>query len=232
MDREVDQVSELMTRYARGEDAVFEQLYKAMAPRLYRFCLRLTTRRSQADDYLQETFLRLHHARAGYLSGANPLHWAFAIARSIHLDHLRCQRRYPADISSVCDLAQEHRLRADERYNPEAQVRTHELAEVVTLELHRMSEKNRAAYVLLREEELTVKEAATVLGTTPDVVKQRAHRAYEQVRSAVGAAGWRVIDHGAHNVVRVRLADPVGMMAKTERNADGRRTQPHHRVRS
>ena len=53
-----------------------------------------------------------------------------------------------------------------------------------------MSEKNRLAYFLLREEGLSVKEAAAVLGTTPDVVKQRAHRAYEQLRNAVHAAGW------------------------------------------
>ena len=53
-----------------------------------------------------------------------------------------------------------------------------------------MSEKNRVAYILLREEELSVQEAADVLGTTTAVVKQRAHRAYEQLRAAVGAAGW------------------------------------------
>jgi RNA polymerase sigma-70 factor (ECF subfamily) len=58
-----------------------------------------------------------------------------------------------------------------------------------------MSEKNRVAYVLLREDGLSVKEAAIVLGTTADVVKQRAHRAYEKVRSAVGAAGWMEPSH-------------------------------------
>ena len=58
-----------------------------------------------------------------------------------------------------------------------------------------MSEKNRVAYILLREEELSVKEAAAVLGTTADVVKQRAHRAYEQLRSAIGAAGWKEQSH-------------------------------------
>ena len=53
-----------------------------------------------------------------------------------------------------------------------------------------MSEKNRVAYVLLQEEGLSIKEAAAVLGTAPDVVKQRAHRAYARLRTAVGAAGW------------------------------------------
>lgn len=191
MDLEADRASELMRRYAGGEDEVFEQLYIWMAPRLYRFCLRLARRTSEADDYLQETFLRLHRARATYLAGSNPLHWVFAIARSIHLDRLRYQRRRPEDLGYAHDAAEEHRLAADERYDPEAEVRTHDLAEVVTVELHKMSEKNRLAYILLREEDLSVKEAAAVLGTTPDVLKQRAHRAYQQLRTAVGAAGWR-----------------------------------------
>ena len=74
---------------------------------------------------------------------------------------------------------------------PEAEVRALHLEEVITLELEKMSEKNRVAYVLSREEELSVQEAADVLGTTPAVIKQRAHRAYEHLRVATGAAGWR-----------------------------------------
>lgn len=53
-----------------------------------------------------------------------------------------------------------------------------------------MSEKNRVAYVLLKEENLSAREAAAVLGTTLDVVKQRAHRAYQSLKSALISAGW------------------------------------------
>src|SRR5262249_9038150 len=70
-----DQLSELMQRYAEGEDSAFEELYRLMAPRLYRFCLRLAIARSDADDLLQETMLRIHRARSTYLAGSNPLHW-------------------------------------------------------------------------------------------------------------------------------------------------------------
>ena len=53
-----------------------------------------------------------------------------------------------------------------------------------------MSEKNRVAYVLLKEENLSAREAAAVLGTSVDVVKQRAHRAYQTLKSALNSAGW------------------------------------------
>jgi RNA polymerase sigma-70 factor (ECF subfamily) len=189
-EREVEQINELMRRYGRGEEDAFEPLYKLIAPRLYRFCLRLTSRRTDADDVLQETLLRLHRARATYRAGANTWYWAFAIARSALLDRLRYWRRRPEHLGVASDMAEDRELRAGPEYHPEAELLARDLWHVVRRELRKMSEKNRVAYVLLREEGLSVKEAAVVLGTTADVVKQRAHRAYEQIRSALGAAGW------------------------------------------
>lgn len=83
MRAESQELSALMDSYANGNDVVFEPLYALLAPRLYRFCLRLTARRADADDCFQETLLKLHRARATYVQGANALCWAFAIARSL-----------------------------------------------------------------------------------------------------------------------------------------------------
>lgn len=205
MDTTVDQLSELMQRYARGEDCVFEDLYRLMAPRLYRFCLRLAMGRSEADDLLQETMLRVHRARATYLAGSNALHWAFAISRSVHLDRLRYRRRRPEDLGSANDAA-EDRLLTDDRHSPEAEVLARDMAAIVTRELARMSEKNRVAFVLLKEEGLSVKAAAAVLGTTAMVVRQRVHRACEQLRLALGTGGWEENDHErSWNAIPVRV---------------------------
>src|SRR5215471_10606519 len=189
METNVDQTSDLMQRYARGEDPVFEDLYRLMAPRLYRFCLRLAASRPEADDLLQETMLRIHRARATYLPGSNALHWAFAISRSVHLDRLRYRRRRPEDLGPANDAAEHNGLATDSRCSPEAEVLARDLAAIVTAELGKMSEKNRVAYVLLKEEGLSVKAAAELLGTTAAVVRQRAHRAYEQLRTVLGIAG-------------------------------------------
>ena len=195
MDTKVEELSELMRRYGGGDDGAFDALYEFLAPRLYRFCLRLAPRRTDADDLLQDAFLRLHRARASYLSGANPLHWAFAIARSASLDRLRYWRRRPENLGEAADVADDETLQADDVTRPEAELQANDLWLVVTRELAKMSEKNRVAYILLREEGLSVKEAAAVLGTTADVVKQRAHRAYQQLRSAIDVAGWKEHSH-------------------------------------
>src|SRR5215475_860964 len=148
--RVTDELGQLMKRYARGEDRVFEQLYRLLAPRVYRFCSRLARNQQEADECFQETLLRIHRARATYLDGSDTLPWAFAIARSVYLDRLRYRRRRPEDLGSANDVAQEERLHADDRYSPEAAVRARDLQELLTLELSRMSEKNRIAYVLVK----------------------------------------------------------------------------------
>src|SRR5262249_29778126 len=137
---------------------------------------------------------RIHRARATYRAGSNTLHWAFAISRSVYLDGLRYRRRRPEDLGSTKDASEHHRLDTDDRHSPEAALRARDLREVLTLELSRMSEKNRVAYVLLKEEGLSVKEAAAVLGATAAVVRQRAHRAYIQLRTALSSAGWEEYD--------------------------------------
>src|SRR5262249_5141163 len=102
--------------------------------------------------------------------------------------------------------AEQDRLPAVDRRSPESDVRARELVRVITEVLARMSEKNRVAYVLLREEGFSVREAAAVLGTTQPVVRQRADRAYEQMRAALGAAGWKEYeDDGSWNAVPVRV---------------------------
>jgi RNA polymerase sigma-70 factor (ECF subfamily) len=189
MDATGDRLSSLMERYAHGEERVFEQLYELLAPRLYRFCARLTASTVEADDCFQETFLKLHRARATYVAGANPLHWAFAIARSVYLSRLRYWRRRPEHLGAAHDIAEAGELQAHAS-TPEAEVAAQHLQDTLACELGRMSEKNRIAYVLLKEENLSAREAAAVLGTSVEVVKQRAHRAYQCLKAALSTAGW------------------------------------------
>jgi RNA polymerase sigma-70 factor (ECF subfamily) len=190
MDTESAAISALMDRYAAGDDSAFAHLYRLMSPRLYRFCLRLTTMPYEADDCFQETWLRLCRARATFKEGANALHWVFAIARSVYLTKLRYWKRRPETLGLARDVSQSTDIHSEAIATPETLVTAQHLLATVVLELNRMSEKNRIAYVLLKEEGLSAKDAAAVLGTSADAVKQRAHRAYEQLRTALDAAGW------------------------------------------
>ncbi len=178
---------EAMRRYASGDAAAFEDLYAALSSRLYSFCLRLAGRNGDADDLFQEAFLKLHRSRATFVAEANALHWAFAIVRSTYLDRLRRRARRPEDLVDSTDGTLDA---VATRNSPESDLQAQALARLVEQELQRMSERNRSAYLLLKIEGLTAAEAAAVLGTTDDAVKQRAFRAYEALRAALTRAGW------------------------------------------
>jgi len=182
---------EVMRRYAEGDDAAFDQLYAALSPRLYPFCVRLAGRNGDGEDLFQDAFLKLHRSRASYVSGASVLHWAFAIVRSTHLDRLRRRTRRPEKLVASTDEVPEAILQHPG--SPESDLHAETLARIVEQELQRMSEKNRSAYILLKIEGLTAVEAAAVLGTTGDAVKQRASRAYEALRVALARAGWKQV---------------------------------------
>jgi RNA polymerase sigma-70 factor (ECF subfamily) len=60
------------------------------------------------------------------------------------------------------------------------------LVRAMAAELERLPESHRAAFELTKHEGLSIREAAEVLGATPNAVKLRVHRAYAALRSALG----------------------------------------------
>ena len=175
-----------MDRYARGEDAAFEEVYDLLAPRLYGFLVRQTRDRARAEDVVQQTMLRIHRARDRFEPGARVLPWAFAIARRLLVDSHRRGRREvlgELDGDEVADTLASVDAPADDV------AIARELAAKIHAELLRLPENQRVAFELLKQEGLSVAEAAETLGTTASAVKLRAFRAYEALRAALGLRG-------------------------------------------
>ncbi|HEX4515172.1 MAG TPA: RNA polymerase sigma factor [Polyangiaceae bacterium] len=167
-----------MERYARGDEAAFGELYDAIAPRLYAFLLRQTRSEAAAKDVLQQTMLKIHLARGSFEEGAAVLPWAYAIARRLWIDSMRRVRREaPLD---------DTREDAADDPSPDEVAYAGELAERVQKELAKLPENQRVAFQLVKQEELSIAEAAAALGATESAVKLRAHRAYLALRTAFG----------------------------------------------
>jgi RNA polymerase sigma-70 factor (ECF subfamily) len=171
-----------MDRYADGDEAAFATVYDLLAPRLFPYLLRHTGSRASAEDILQQTLFRMHQARGSFVRGAPVLPWAFAIARRLHIDSMRRGRRevLAREDDGVAEEAIAHDPRADEL------VAAAETAARLADEMGRLPENQRVAFRLVKEEGLSMAEAAAVLGVTVTAVKLRAHRAYEALRRALG----------------------------------------------
>jgi RNA polymerase sigma-70 factor (ECF subfamily) len=171
-----------MERYASGDDGAFAVVYDQLAPRLHGYLLRQTRDRTWAEDLVQQTMLHMHRARGRFIAGAEVTPWAFAIARRLLLDGVRRARRQGTFAEGDPDAALAEGDAADDV------VQAREIAARIGGVLAKLPESQRVAFELLKQEGLSVAEAAEVLGTTVAAVKLRAHRAYEAVRRALGDA--------------------------------------------
>ena len=180
--------NEAMDRYAEGDDAAFSELYDALSPRLLAFLQRRTRDDELAADLLQQTFLQMHCARRHFTPKAEVLPWAFAIARRLIIDRVRKARDEPMRSSepslppgtSADDGGLAETACPDP--GPDAAVERAQVARRIDRELARLPQAQREAFELVKRDELSMAEAAQVLGTTVAAVKLRAHRCYLALR--------------------------------------------------
>jgi len=180
-----------MERYAGGDDGTFGQVYDAVAARLFAYLRRHVRDSDRCRDLLQETFLHIHRSRGTFLAGAAVMPWAFAIARRLVVDEARRESRTPplADLSDplLSDFA-------EMAGHDDCAVEEGELVRSFLRALARLPETQRTAFELLKQEGLSIAEAAQVLGVTTTAVKLRAHRAYVALRAALGVASVRMTE--------------------------------------
>ncbi|MBI2391221.1 MAG: RNA polymerase sigma factor [Deltaproteobacteria bacterium] len=176
-----------MERFVAGDARAFEELYRGLGARLFPFCRRLAGRPDDAEELFQETFFKLHRSRSSFAPGTNVVHWAYAIARTVHLDRLRHRKRRV--ILETSEWIEAFPQTAGDFASPEASLSASELGRVVDEALAAMPEAQRAAFVLTKEEGLSVAETASILGATENAVKLRVLRAREDIHAAMVKAG-------------------------------------------
>jgi RNA polymerase sigma-70 factor (ECF subfamily) len=172
-----------MDRYAGGDDRAFEVVYDVLAPRLAAYLTRRVRDRGAVEDIVQQTFMHMHRARGSFIRGAEVLPWAFAITRRLMIDNERAAQRQPA---VQRDGEHEVSLLMTDEATGEELVQAKQTAGRLNAELARLSEPQRAAFELIKNEGLSLAQTAAVLGTTVTAVKLRVHRAYLTLRAALG----------------------------------------------
>lgn len=184
----MSELEDVMARYAEGDEAALARVYDLAAPQLYGFLARLCRDNALAEDLTHETFLRVHGARASYRRGARVLPWMYAIGRRLFLDSVRARKRWGPSLDAPGadgERKSDPGIAAGGPSQDEMLVASRLAAKVETI-LGVLPETQATAFRLLKQENLSIAEAAAVLGTTEMTVKLRAHRAYESLRAALG----------------------------------------------
>lgn len=82
---ESDRMRELLLRYQNADLKAFDELYHSLAEPLYRFLLGRCRNPREAEDALQETFLRIHKYILSYRPELSGYAWVIAIAQNVFL---------------------------------------------------------------------------------------------------------------------------------------------------
>jgi RNA polymerase sigma-70 factor, ECF subfamily len=138
-----------MERYQQADPDAPATLVNALSPALLRFFKSQMASREQADDLLQETWLRIHRVRHTYRPGEPVLPWIYAIARRVRVDGYRRTRRVTLHEIAM-ELLPEQPARAEAR-NP---------GQVFDALVAALPEAQREVVTMLKVGGLTLEEAA------------------------------------------------------------------------
>ena len=101
----------LIFRIANGDGSAFRELYNGTSGAVYGFALSILKNRADAEDIMQETYIKTCSAASAYKAAGKPLSWILTIVRNLCYNKIRAGR--------VCeDLSQyESQVYADDRIN-------------------------------------------------------------------------------------------------------------------
>jgi RNA polymerase sigma-70 factor (ECF subfamily) len=185
-----DPDTRLMLRVRDEEPNAFEELVEKYQHRLVAVLHHLVGNTEEAEDLAQEVFLRIYRARKKYRARAKFSTWLFTIANNLALNALRSRRRkaaVPLDASDSGPLGPRpaERLVHDKAEQPSQQIQHQELAAIIRRALDGLNERQRAAVLLNKFEEMNYAEIAEVMGLTTKAVKSLLSRARNNLRVAL-----------------------------------------------
>ena len=153
---------------------------------LYHTALRLTRNRAEADDVVQEAFLRAFRSFHRFNPGTNCRAWLFTILRNVFLNRVRTQGRevLEAEMGGLDQVEVTADARADR--NPEEQFLQTMLHGDVDRALTTLPLAFREAVMLVDIEGLTYREVAEVVGCPIGTVMSRLSRGRALLRRALG----------------------------------------------
>jgi RNA polymerase sigma-70 factor (ECF subfamily) len=166
---------DLVLRVGEGDARAYHELCSRHAARIRAFVMRLTRDAADADDVVQETFLRLWLHAADYEPRARVVTWLCQIAHNLSIDRLRAKNRLrplPDDDDAMPVSANQTRL-VDEKRRAEALERA--LAE--------LPERQAAAIELVHRQGLTGAEASEVLGVGKEALESLLSRARRALKA-------------------------------------------------
>jgi RNA polymerase sigma-70 factor, ECF subfamily len=176
----------LMLRYKEGDLEAFEILLERYQQPLFSFVLRFCNDYHQAEDLVQEVFLRLIKSAKTYEPKAKFSTYIYTFAHNICIDNFRRgKKRKTTSLSQPIDADEELTFEdtvKDERPNPEKEYRQKSLEKALQEAVSELPEEQREVFLLREQMNLPFEEIARVVGCLPSTAKSRMRYALQSIR--------------------------------------------------
>ncbi len=168
---------DLIERFQQGELTAYEEIVRRYKDQLLNFVFRFLNNQEEAEDVVQETFLRVYRNRFAYTRVAKFSTWIYTIAGNLARTELR--RRKRRRFFSLSDMGLEDRDYeiSDEVFNPETHVDSALGEEIIQREISKLSPKFREVIILRDVQELSYEEISKIIRVPIGTVKSRVNRA-------------------------------------------------------
>lgn len=174
---------DLVIAAQEGDREALAELVRRYEGKVYSLALRMLGRPADAEDVLQETFLKVVRSLGGFRGESAFGTWIYRIATNEALMLLRKQGRESLGRDDDLDLdAYAPRLRMDWSNLPDTAALKDETVQKMSEAVAKLPESIRAVFLLRDVEQLSGAEVGDILGITVAAVKSRLHRARMQLR--------------------------------------------------
>jgi RNA polymerase sigma-70 factor, ECF subfamily len=185
----LDLDAQLMLRVKDGDEHSFGVLLEKHRNPVIHFVYRMVQDRAVAEELSQEVFLRVYRSRGTYEPTARFTTWLFRIATHLALNWLRDGRnerghhRLDAPMKSEKDGDMPAREVSDRKPSAEQRMVYETRLQEVRVAISLLPEKQRAAVLMHKYEEMEYSQIANVLECSESAVKSLLFRAYETLRA-------------------------------------------------
>jgi RNA polymerase sigma-70 factor (ECF subfamily) len=166
-----------------GDKDAYGALVVRHSASLFRVAFRITGNEADADDVVQEAFLRGYRKLDSFESRSNFGTWIYRIAVRCALDRIggrKVDERHR--VAEAADPEQDQVQVADHAAGPDRLLLSGEIGALQEAAMHSLTPTERTAFVLRHMEDRTTEEIAAVLGVAPNAAKQAVFRAVHKLR--------------------------------------------------